>query len=103
MKAVIYARTGSIDQSTITQIDLCRGFIREQGGEVVGVYYDEGISAHELERYGLDQLKSDALAHKFNAVVVTGFDRLYRSHSHVDAFQSELSQSNIELMIANQL
>jgi DNA invertase Pin-like site-specific DNA recombinase len=103
MKAAIYARTGSIEHSTISQIDLCRGYIREHGGELVGIYYDEGISAHQLERYGLRQLKNDAVHHKFDAVVVTGFDRLYRNHEYFDNFLSSLSDSNIELVIMNQL
>jgi site-specific DNA recombinase len=103
VKAAIYARTGSIEQSSIVQIDQCRGYIREVGGEVVGVYYDEGISAHQLERYGLTQLKNDAKHQKFDAVVVTGFDRLYRNHQQMDEFVSNLIHANIELVIMNQL
>jgi DNA invertase Pin-like site-specific DNA recombinase len=103
VKAAIYARTGSIEQSSIVQIDQCRGYIREVGGEVVGVYYDEGISAHQLERYGLTQLKNDANHQKFDAVVVTGFDRLYRDHQQIDEFVSKLIHANIELVIMNQL
>ena len=103
MKAAIYARTGSKDQSTVNQIDLCREYIHECGGTVIGIYDDEGMSAHNLDREGLNTMMRDAMEKKFDTIVVTGYDRLFRESEKLNEFLTRLSQLNIELHVVKTL
>ncbi|TMV49405.1 recombinase family protein [Paenibacillus mesophilus] len=103
MKAAIYARTAHSEQSTLSQIELCREYIREQKGTVVGVYDDEGSSAHDDDRDGLASLMTDALTTSFDTVVVTGYDRLFRSHGKLQEFINQLGALKIELVAVKSL
>lgn len=95
MRAVIYARTASAEQSTISQIDRCRDFIRTHHGQIVGIYDDEGASAHDEARDGLKQLLLDASSGNFNTVVVTGYDRFARNPFAIMSLLAGLGQLGI--------
>jgi site-specific DNA recombinase len=82
MKAAIYARTAFPDQSTLPQINLCREYIHEQKGEVIGIYDDEGASAHDMNRDGLACLMEAATERHFDTLVVTALDKLVRDPAH---------------------
>jgi len=98
MKAAIYARTATLEQSTLDQIELCREYIKEQGWTVVGIYDDEGVSAHDPDRDGLKTLMENAFAKRFDVLVVTSFSRLFRNPLEFTEFLSRLGQLRIQLV-----
>jgi DNA invertase Pin-like site-specific DNA recombinase len=100
MQAAVYARTGSKTKSINEQIMICKEFIRLEGWNVVEVYADQGISAHEQERPEMKRLLSDAFHRKFDLVVITGYDRLYRSQSFIDELIYKLHLFDIVVVIA---
>jgi site-specific DNA recombinase len=100
MKAAVYARTGSAVISTNEQVVICKEFIRSEGWSLIEVYADQGISAHEQERPEMKRLLSDALHRRFEIVVVTGYDRLYRSQSFIDELLYKLYLFDIVVIIA---
>jgi Site-specific recombinases, DNA invertase Pin homologs len=103
VKAAIYARTAHHDSSTKEQIELCREYILEKGGEVVGIYDDPGTSAHQLLRDGLSLLLDDARKGKFDTLVLTSYDRLFRDSLKIEDFIDELEQLGISIITVKQL
>jgi site-specific DNA recombinase len=103
MKAALYARTGSMEHSTQDQLQLCREYSLRKGWEVVGIYEDVGISAHELERNGLKQMLTDAELHNFDLIVIASYDRLYRSQSFIDVLLNKLYIFNVIVVVVPQL
>jgi DNA invertase Pin-like site-specific DNA recombinase len=100
MKAALYARTGSIEHSTKDQLHLCREYSRKKGWEVVAIYEDAGISAHELDRNGMKRMIRDAELHKFDLVVISRYDRLYRSQSFIDELLNKLYAYDVVVVVA---
>jgi site-specific DNA recombinase len=103
MNAALYARTGSLEHSTQSQLQLCKAYSLSKGWEVVAVYEDMGISAHELDRKGMKAMLDDAELHKFDLVVISGYDRLFRSQSFIDTFLSKLYTFNVIVVVVPQL
>ncbi|MEX2462534.1 MAG: recombinase family protein [Paenibacillaceae bacterium] len=103
MKAALYARTGSIEHSTLNQLQLCKAFSLSKGWNIVGIYEDKGISAHELDRTGLKQLFCDAEMGKFDLIVISSYDRLYRSQSFIEALLNKLYAFNVTVIVVPQL
>jgi site-specific DNA recombinase len=101
MKAALYARTGTTQHSIKDQLHQCRQFSRKKGWKVVGIYKDEGISAHELERNGLKQMLIDAQLRKFDLIVITRYDRLYRSQTFIDNLLTQLYAFDVVVVVAN--
>jgi site-specific DNA recombinase len=103
MKAALYARTGSIEHSTQDQLQLCRVYSHSKDWDVVKVYEDKGISAHELDRNGLKQMLRDAELRKFDLIVISSYDRLYRSQSFIEALLNQLYAFDVTVIVAPQL
>lgn len=85
MKVAHYARvsTQNHHQDPEVQLKDQRQFSALKGWEVVEEYVDKGISGTKESRPELDRLMADAIAHKFDVVVVWKFDRFARSASHL--------------------
>lgn len=103
MNAALYTRTGSLEHSTLDQLQLCKDYSLSKGWEVVAVYEDKGISAHELDRKGMKMMLDDAELHKFDLIVISGYDRLYRSQSFIDTLLNKLYSFNVIVVVASQL
>jgi len=83
MKHVIYTRVSSKDQadkySLPAQEKLLKECIAREGGELVGIYTDAGISGETIEaRPEFSRLLIDAQEKRFDAVWVVDQDRLSR-------------------------
>jgi DNA invertase Pin-like site-specific DNA recombinase len=84
MKAAIYIRTneGQADFTAKTAQQLFRLYHAaiKKGYDVTlsHIYTDTG-SANTFPRPGIDKLVTDAEAHEFQTVLVTGYDRIARS------------------------
>ena len=96
-RAVIYARTSTVDQHTENQVYDLEQLARQRGLEIIKVYRDQ-VSGTRARRPGLDQLLSDARQGKFDVVLVWACDRLARSVSHFLLVLDELGHLNIEFI-----
>ncbi|PTM58337.1 recombinase family protein [Desmospora activa] len=84
MRARTYIRVSTDEQaregfSLSAQAARCRQFIQSQGWEEDGSYKDDGYSAKNLERPGMQQMLRDAKEKQFDVLVVYRLDRLVRS------------------------
>jgi len=78
MKAAIYARCSSQEQSTDNQVPVLEAWARQRDYEVVEVYKENESawkSGHQAE---LHRLMTDARKHRFDVVLVWALDRLSR-------------------------
>ena len=96
-RAVIYARTSTVDQHTENQVYDLEQLARQRGLEIIKIYQDQ-VSGTRARRPGLDQLLSDARQGKFDVVLVWACDRLARSGAHFLQVLDELGHLNIEFI-----
>ena len=75
MKAAIYSRVSTADQSVSMQLDELRAYCERRGFEVVDEYVDSAVSGAKESRPALNRL----LAWGFDAVLVYRYDRFARS------------------------
>ncbi|QWU17336.1 Resolvase, N terminal domain [Paenibacillus sophorae] len=101
MKAAIYARTATKEQSIEAQITKCKEFIESLGGEVTCIYSDEGFSANDHNRPSLRKLIEESSSGDFNTVVSFGYARIFRNVFDLKEFEFGLNQQEIELLIAD--
>jgi len=102
MKAVIYARVSTADQSCEMQLRELRDYAPRRGLEIVGEYVDAGWSGVKAARPELDRLMRDARRCRFDAVVVWKLDRWGRSVAHCVASIQELASLGIRFLAATQ-
>jgi DNA invertase Pin-like site-specific DNA recombinase len=98
MRAAIYARVSTSDQSTVMQISALREYIERRGWKLVEEYIDEGVSGSRERRPALDRLMIGAKRRAFDAVVVFRFDRFARSVSHLARALDEFRALGIEFV-----
>lgn len=82
MKAAIYARVSTADQSCELQLRELREYASRRGWTIVGEYVDTGWSGAKASRPELDRLQRDAGRRLFDAVLVWKLDRFGRSVRH---------------------
>jgi DNA invertase Pin-like site-specific DNA recombinase len=83
MKIALYARVSTTEQNTDTQTAALSEYCGRRGWTVAGEYVDAGQGGATVQRPELDRLMRDAVARKFDAVLVWKFDRLFRSVAHM--------------------
>ncbi len=96
-RAVIYARTSTVDQHTENQIYDLQQLARQRGLEITKIYEDQ-VSGTRARRPGLDQLMADARKGKFDVLLVWACDRLARSVSHFLEVLDELGHLNVQFL-----
>ena len=82
MKAAIYCRVSTADQTTENQLLAIKRFCEVQQIKIVEIYEDV-ISGSIQNRDGLNKLKKDTEKGKFDTVIVWKLDRLARSTMHL--------------------
>jgi DNA invertase Pin-like site-specific DNA recombinase len=97
MRAAIYARVSTSDQTVANQLLELRRYIDARGWTAVNEYVDV-MSGAKDRRPGLDALVRDARRRKFDAVVVWKLDRLGRSLRHLVLLMEELQQLGVALV-----
>lgn len=91
MRAALYARVSTSEQSTLNQlIDLHR-YCQARVWEDTVEYVDEGVSGSKDSRPALDKLVKDARRRKVDILVVWKLDRLGRSLRHLILLLDELT------------
>ena len=98
MRAALYLRVSTIDQTTENQrleLDKLCDF---KGWEITQTYEDHGISGSKgrQARKGLDDLLKDATRGRFDIALFWSVDRLGRSTAQVTAAMEELKQAGVK-------
>jgi DNA invertase Pin-like site-specific DNA recombinase len=79
MRAAIYARVSTTDQTCDLQLRELRQYLTARGWETIGEYVDTGWSGAAAARPELDRLLTDARMRRFDVVLVWKLDRWGRS------------------------
>jgi len=89
-----YVRVSSEEQVTGYSIEAQKraieSWITAQGGQLVKLYVEEGVSGKTTDRPAFIQMRQDARQHKFDALVVHKFDRFARNRTDALAVKSLL-------------
>lgn len=102
MKAALYLRVSTTDQTTLNQELELKEYCKRNNLEVFEIYRDEGISGAKITRPELDRMLQDMRQKKFDCIVVWKFDRLGRSTSHLLQVLQELQNKGIGLIATSQ-
>jgi putative DNA-invertase from lambdoid prophage Rac len=102
MKAAIYARVSTGDQTCEMQLLELREYLTRRGWDTAGEYVDAGFSGTKSSRPQLDRLMKDARQRRFDAVVVWKLDRWGRSLAHLVQSIQELSALGIRFIAVTQ-
>jgi DNA invertase Pin-like site-specific DNA recombinase len=78
MRAAIYTRVSTADQNPELQLREIQDYSARQGWDVIDLYQDIASGA-KATRPGLNRLMADALARKFDTILVWKLDRFGRS------------------------
>jgi DNA invertase Pin-like site-specific DNA recombinase len=89
MRAALYARDSTTDQTCENQLIELRRYVQARGWTAAAEYIDHGISGSKDRRPALDRLMADAKRRKVDVVVCWKLDRFGRSLAHlVNAIQT---------------
>lgn len=83
MKAAVYLRVSTGEQSTDLQRSDILAHLAERGVTEFEVYEDRGQSGRKASRPALNRMLDDCRAGKVNLVICWKLDRLFRSLSHL--------------------
>jgi DNA invertase Pin-like site-specific DNA recombinase len=97
MNAAIYARTATEEESTFSQIDSCRKYASERGWTVLDIFDDTGVSSSKIDRDGLSLFVQNA--HKYDILLVTSIDRLFREPEMVGAFMKGITKFQVQTIV----
>ncbi len=98
MRAAIYCRVSTADQSTSMQLRDLRKLANVRGFEIVKEYADEGQSGSKSTRPALDKMLEDARRGKFQVILVWRLDRLGRSLVHLLRLLEDFKSWNVQLV-----
>ena len=100
MKAAIYLRVSTGEQTTENQRLELEAWAKRAGHEILGIYEDNGISGAKgrTARPAFDRLLKDATRRRFD-VIATHVDRLGRSLQDLVAFLNEIHAAGVDLYI----
>jgi len=101
LRACIYARVSTNEQTTKNQVEICEEFCKNKGWNDPIVYCDT-ISGAKSSRPAFNQLLQDLRKYKFRAIVVTKLDRLGRSLQHIIGILDELKTKKVEFVAVTQ-
>ena len=83
MRAAIYARVSTKDQSCDMQMRDLRAYCAARGFTIIREYIDIGQSGAKDSRPELNELMADARKRKLDSILVWRFDRFARSTKHL--------------------
>lgn len=99
-RVAIYARYSSdlqTDASIEDQVRICRERVEKDGGTVVQVYSDHGISGASLKRPGIRAMMQDVTAGRFDRVVAEAMDRLSRDQEDIAGIFKRMQFAGVSL------
>jgi len=101
MRAIIYARYSSENQSEVSiddQLRLCRERVAAEGWELVQVFQDRALSGASTLRPGYQAVLGAARDGAFDVVVAEGLDRLSRDQEDIAALFKRLQFAGIRII-----
>ena len=98
IKAAIYARVSTNDQTTENQLLALRALAERNGHQIVTEYIDHGVSGVASKKDARAKLLLDAKAKKFSVLYCVSIDRLSRSTKDLLQVVEELHALNITLI-----
>jgi len=98
MKAGIYVRVSTKDQTTLNQELILKEYCDKNQIELIKIYKDEGVSGSKTSREGLDLMLKDMRLGLFDTVIVWKLDRLGRSTQHLLQILEELQNRDVRLI-----
>ena len=104
MRAALYLRVSTSDQTTQNQERELREAVSRLGHEIVAIYSDNGISGAKgrAHRPEFDRLHRDAVRRRFDIVMAWSVDRLGRSVQDLVSFLNEIHASGVNLYLHQQ-
>ena len=101
MRAAIYSRVSTQDQTPDNQLLPLRAFVAARGWTSTE-YVDHGVSGAKESRPALDAMLKAARSRKVDVIVVTKLDRLARSVHHLLSVAKELEALGVGLVVTDQ-
>jgi DNA invertase Pin-like site-specific DNA recombinase len=95
MRAALYARVSTSDQTCENQLLELRTYASARGWDIVREFVDAGVSGTKEKRPALDELVKDAKRRRFDVVACWRLDRLGRSLKHLVTLTEELTAVGI--------
>lgn len=95
MRAALYARVSTADQTCENQLLELRRYCEARGWQVMREFVDSGISGAKDRRPALDSLLRDASRRRFDVLVCWRLDRLGRSLRHLVMLLEEVQALGI--------
>jgi DNA invertase Pin-like site-specific DNA recombinase len=95
VRAAIYARVSTTDQSPEMQLEELRTYAERRGFEIAGEYVDNGVSGSKDRRPALDRLMRDAHRRQLDSLLVWKLDRFGRSLRHLVNALAELEARGV--------
>jgi len=102
MRAAIYARVSTKDQSCDMQLRDLRTYCTARGLEVAREYVDIGQSGAKDSRPELNALMADARKRKIDLIIVWRFDRFARSTKHLLLSLEEFRSLGVQFISYNE-
>lgn len=104
LRAALYARVSTDQQTTQNQLTELRTVARRAGWQIIHEYVDEGISGAKGRdgRPAYDQLLRAAVRREFDIIMVWSVDRLGRSLQHLVSFLSDIDSQGVDLYLHQQ-
>jgi len=94
MRAALYARVSTNEQTVEPQLQALRGYARARGWAVTE-YVDDGLSGRKRDRPALEAMLTAARRREIDAVVVVKLDRLGRSLVHLLGILGDLEALSV--------
>jgi site-specific DNA recombinase len=101
MKAVIYTRTGAGNgENAGRQLERCREVAAERGWEVIATCADEGTSAWNMDRPGLQAAMGLVRGHGCDILIVDAPSRLTRRASDTESILADADVAGVAVHLA---
>lgn len=101
MRAVIYARVSTKDQTNETQIEKCKNYLEMNNTKPIEIYQDT-ISGMKSTRPDLDRMMQHMREGYFDTIIVYKVDRMGRSLEHLIHILEELKNRHVRLISITQ-
>jgi DNA invertase Pin-like site-specific DNA recombinase len=101
IRAALYARVSTAEQTPDNQLVALRSFAEARGWAVTE-FVDHGISGSKDRRPGLDALLAAVRARRVDVVACIKLDRLARSTRHLVTLAADLEALGVDLIVLDQ-
>jgi DNA invertase Pin-like site-specific DNA recombinase len=102
MKAALYLRVSTDQQTVANQKRELEAVAERHGWTILGVYADEGVSGARSSRPALDKLMLAVARREVDVVAAWSVDRLGRSLPHLLHLLGEFQAKNVDLYLHQQ-